>query len=177
MDSDIEDVDMNALTDSEEEYTESERKLLEEARNKDTIENYDSEEEVYGLQHSENEEEEDDHEDSLKSDIEELQDDVPDNVDWGSKAHHYYSSDFKYANYGYTSISQKDMINANIELGEGKKLRTNLFGYIDHDADNSVSIREDSEDHQEDNEQEFTKDKNEYLFMNLINSFKGMSEI
>jgi len=185
MESDIENIDeMNEIIDSEEEYTEAEKKLLENARNKNTIENYDSEEEVYGLQHSEEEEEEDDQSDSMASDIGVLQedDDMPDDSNWGNKESTYYSSDFKYLNYGYSIIPEKDEINANIENEEGKRIQTGSKNFL-HKRATDFSLLINKEDNKEiadkyrQEEQVSTEEREDQFFMNVINKFKSMSKI
>jgi len=110
MGEDIEDIDMDTITDSEEEYTETEKKLLEKVRKQRTTENFDSDDEVYGLQNDS--EKEDDKQDSMESDIEEIEEnyDMPNDRAWGNKAKAFYSSDFKYTD--YASAPQKDLVSA-----------------------------------------------------------------
>ncbi|TGZ32215.1 something about silencing protein 10 [Temnothorax longispinosus] len=125
---DIEDVDMNAVTDSEEEYTETEKKLLEKVRKQRTTENFDSDDEVYGLQDDSEVEEEDDERDSMESDIEGAQEDydMPNDRAWGTKAKSFYSSDFKYTD--YASAPEKDLVNADMEEEEGRRLHLRSMG-------------------------------------------------
>ncbi|CAL1681468.1 unnamed protein product [Lasius platythorax] len=166
---DIEDMDMDAVTDSEEEYTETERKLLEKVRKQRTTENFDSDDEVYGLQ-DENEEEE--QEDSMESDIEELQEDydMPNDRAWGNKARTFYSSDFKYTDYAVAP--QKDLVNAEMEEEEGKKLHLrSMEQYLDLDGVNINEIVQTINDRkidQKDSKQ--VSDKESFMFM--VNSFK-----
>lgn len=172
---DIEDVDMDAVTDSEEEYTETEKKLLEKVRQQRTTENFDSDDEVYGLQ-DDDEEEEDDQQDSMESDIEGMQEDydMPNDRAWGSKAKAFYSSDFKYTD--YASAPQKDLINAEMEEEEGKRLHLRAMGqHLALDGsnfnknkvarimeDSKVVVREDSKQ---------VSDKESFMIM--VNTFKG----
>ncbi|KAL6432914.1 hypothetical protein ACFW04_006333 [Cataglyphis niger] len=173
MEDDIEDMDIDAVTDSEEEYTETEKKLLEKVRKQHTIENFDSDDEVYGLQdENEEEEEEDDQQDSMESDIEELQEDydMPNDRAWGNKSRTFYSSDFKYTDYAVAP--QKDLINADMEEEEGKRLHLrSMEQYLDL---NSININEvvqttkDKKSDQKDNKQ--VSDKESFIF--LVNNFK-----
>ncbi|EZA53302.1 hypothetical protein DMN91_004738 [Ooceraea biroi] len=174
VDDDIEDINMDDITDSEEEYTETEKKLLEKVRNKNTIENYDSEDEVYGLQDSEEDDQEE--QESMESDIEELQEDydIPNDRAWGSKARTFYSSDFKYTDYAF--VPQKDLINADIEEEEGRKLHVrSLEQFLDIDSFDLTGIvqaAEHTKDRQEDSEQVSVQETDEKFFMTLVNSFK-----
>lgn len=173
MEDDIEDVDMNAVTDSEEEYTETEKKLLEKVRKQRTTENFDSDDEVYGLRDG-SEEEEDDRQDSMESDIEGMQedDDLPNDRAWGSKTKAFYSSDFKYTD--YASAPQKDLANAEMEEQEGKRLHLRSMGqHLALDVSNLIKnkatqIIEDSKVVQEDSKQVSDKES----FMILVNTFK-----
>lgn len=183
-DTDIEDIDMDAVTDSEEEkYTETEKRLLEKVRKRHTSENYDSDDQVYTLQgdsEDEEEEEEDNQPDSMESDIEQLQEDydIPDDRAWGKKARSFYSSDYKYTD--YATATQKDFENAEMEDQEAKRLYTRLasenFEIIDDRFTQSV------EDDKDDGKMEFSKsqknkqvlEQNESnVFVALITDFKG----
>ncbi|XP_025269397.1 something about silencing protein 10 [Camponotus floridanus] len=169
MEDDIEDIDMDAVTDSEEEYTETERKLLEKVRKQHTTENFDSDDEVYGLQ---DENEEEDQQDSMESDIEELQEDydLPNDRAWGSKARTFYSSDFKYTDYAVAP--QKDLVNAEMEEEEGKKLHLrSMEQYLDLDSVNInevVQTIKDRKSDQKDSKQ--VSDTESFMFM--VNNFK-----
>lgn len=171
MEDDIEDIDMDAVTDSEEEYTETERKLLEKVRKQRTTENFDSDDEVYGLQ---DENEGEDQQDSMESDIEELQEDydLPNDRAWGSKARTFYSSDFKYTDYAVAP--QKDLVNADMEEEEGKKLHLrSMEQYLDLDSVNInevVQTIKDRKSDQKDSKQ--VSDTESFMFM--VNNFKGM---
>ena len=59
------DINMDAVTDLEKEYTETERKLLEIVQKQSTTENFDSDDEVYGLQDESEEEEQEDNQQDL----------------------------------------------------------------------------------------------------------------
>ncbi|XP_012223355.1 something about silencing protein 10 [Linepithema humile] len=177
---DIKDIDMNAVTDSEEEYTETEKKLLEKVRKQCIIENYDSDDEVYGLQDdSEEEEQEDDQQDSMEFDIEGLKEedyDMPNDRAWGNRAKTFYSSDFKYTD--YASAPQKDLINADMEEDEGKKLHMrSMEEHLAFEGSNLIGIvqtMEDCKEDQEDNEQ--VSDEKSFMF--IVDVFKDcMTEI
>ncbi|KAL6257434.1 hypothetical protein P5V15_011006 [Pogonomyrmex californicus] len=170
MEDDIEDIDMNAVTDSEEEYTETERKLLEKVRQQRVTEDFDSDDEVYKLQ----DESEDDQQDSMESDIEGAQEDydMPNDRAWGNKAKIFYSSDFKYTD--YASAPQKDLVNADMEEEEGKRLHLRSMGqHLTLDGSNfsknKISeVIEDSKIVQEDNE--LVSDKESFMIM--VDTFK-----
>lgn len=177
---DIEDIDMNAVTDSEDEYTETEKKLLEKVRKQRITENYDSDDEVYGLQNDtdEEEEEEDDQQDSLESDIEGLKGDydMPNDRAWGNKAKTFYASDFKYTD--YDNAPQKDLQNAEIEEDEGKKLHMrSMHQHLALEGSNFIEIvqtMEDDKEDQEDNKQ--ISDEKSFMF--IVDVFKDcMTEI
>lgn len=168
---------MDAVTDSEEEYTETEKKLLEKVRKQRTPENFDSDDEVYGLQDDSEEEKEDDQQDSMESDIEETQEDydIPNDRAWGNKAKVFYSSDFKYTD--YASAPEKDLINADMEEEEGRRLHLRSMGqHLALDGSSfsrnkaAVEIVEDSKV-QEDNKQI----SDEESFMIMVNTFKGIT--
>ncbi|XP_018404502.1 PREDICTED: something about silencing protein 10 [Cyphomyrmex costatus] len=173
MEDDIEDVNMNNVTDSEEEYTETEKKLLEKVRKQHTTENFDSDDEVLGLE-DENEEESDDQQDLMESDIEGIQEDydMPNDRAWGSKAKAFYSSDFKYTD--YASAPQKDLINAEMEEEEGKKLHLRAMGqHLALDGSNLnknmiAEVIKDNEVVQEDIKQ--VSDKESFVIM--VNTYK-----
>lgn len=175
MEDDIEDVDMDVVTDSEEEYTETEKKLLEKVRKQRTTENFDSDDEVYGLQDDSEEEEEDDQRDSMESDIEGAQEDydIPNDRAWGNKAKAFYSSDFKYTD--YASAPEKDLVNADMEEEEGRRLHLRSMGQhlaLDGSSfsrNKAAQIIEDSTVVREDNEQMSDKES----FMIMVNTFKG----
>ncbi|EFN79771.1 Something about silencing protein 10 [Harpegnathos saltator] len=158
---------MDALaSDDLEEYTETEKKLLEKVRKAHVSENFDSDDEVYGLQ-DENDEEEEDLQDSMESDIEELQedDDMPDDRAWGKRTQNFYSSDYKYTD--YSSATQKDFENAEIEEQEAKKLYTRLANEIfDITDDRIMQITEDKDDQKDDGQTlEFSKSSKKHQQM------------
>ncbi|XP_031827034.1 UTP3 small subunit processome component Sas10 [Nomia melanderi] len=134
----LEDINMNEVTDSEDEYSENERKLLQKVRNNRPSEDYDSDYEVYGLQNK-NEKDQDDTEDeeeadSMVSDIEGLQEDfdLPNEKAWGKKKKAYYSTD--YVDPDYATTSQKDLADAEMEEEEAKNIQKRLAEQLD-DAD------------------------------------------
>lgn len=167
---------MNAVTDSEEEYTETEKKLLEKVRKQRTTENFDSDDEVYGLQDG-SEDDEDDQQDSMESDIEGMQEDydLPNDRAWGSKTKAFYSSDFKYTD--YASAPQKDLINAEMEEEEGKRLHLRSMGqHLALDGSNFIKnkvaeVTEDIKIVQDDSKQVSDKES----FMIMVDTFKGTS--
>lgn len=128
-DPDMEDVNLNEVTDSEEEYTESERLLLHKVRTRRSSENYESEEEIYKLK--DDDEMDEDEEDSMESDIEGLQEefDLPNQRAWGKKKRDYYSTD--YVDPDYASASQKDLAEAQIEEQEARSIQKKLAEQLD----------------------------------------------
>lgn len=175
---DIEDIDMTVVTDSEEEYTETEKKLLEKVRKQHIAENYNSDDEVYGLQDdSEEEGQEDDQQDSMESDIERLEEDydMPSDRAWGNKAKTFYSSDFKYTD--YASAPQKDLVNADMEEDEGKKLHMrSMEQHLALEGSNLIGIvhtMENNKEYQEASEQ--VSDEKSFMF--IVTVFKGMFKI
>ncbi|XP_060823121.1 something about silencing protein 10 [Bombus pascuorum] len=132
---DLEDVDINEVINSEEEYSENERELLRKVRDRQSSESYDSDYEVYGL-HNANEQNQDDTEnevqtDSMESDIEGLQEDstLPNEKAWGKKKKAYYSTDF--VDPDYANISQTDLVQAEMEEEEARNIQKRLAEQLD----------------------------------------------
>lgn len=190
---DMEDMNLeDVVTDSEDEYTEMEKKLLEKVRKQQTTEDFDSDDEVYKLQDRDTEDEEDeedeeeaedDEQDRMGSDIEGLEkddddDDMLNDKAWGSKAKAFYSSDYKYTDYAIAP--EKDVINAEMEEEEGRRLHLRSMGrYV---APESLSLSqiaqlgehrmEDQEDDNRDSVQ--TSEEEEKSFMFMVNMYKSM---
>ena len=123
---------MNEMVNSEEEYSENERKLLEKARQKRQPTNYDSEDEVMGFSDKEyNNDENEEDKDSMASDIEGLEEgfDLPNEKAWGKKKKSYYSTD--YVDPDYTSTTQKDVADAEMEEQEARNLQKRLAEQLD----------------------------------------------
>ncbi|XP_017876914.1 something about silencing protein 10 [Ceratina calcarata] len=160
---DLEDVNLNEVTDSEAEYSENERRLLEKVRSRESSESYDSDYEVYGVQ-DENEPDQKDTEDeaqtdSMGSDIEGLQEDLdlPDEKAWGKKKRAYYSTD--YVDPDYATASQKDLADAEMEEEEAKNIQKRLAEQLD-DADfglDLIETKESNDQKAEENAEEFIK--------------------
>lgn len=135
LDEDVDDMDLYDMSDSEDEYTETEKHLLEEVRAKRVPENFDSEDEVYGLQDKNDEKSyEEDEPDSMESDIEGLQEnyDLPNERAWGKQKRAYYNTD--YVDPDYASTNQKDSMDADIEEQEARNIQKRLAEQLD-DAD------------------------------------------
>lgn len=149
----MDDVNMDEMLDSEEEFSENERKLLEKARQKRRHENYDSEDEVMGFGHEEYDEDEDEEEkDSMESDIEGLEEDfdLPNEKAWGKKKKAFYSTD--YVDADYTSASQKEIADAELEEQEARNIQKRLAEQLDEadfGLDLVVSKEDDSECNQD----------------------------
>lgn len=127
-------LDPGDVSNSEDEYSEEEKRLLEKVRKKRTVDNYDSEDEVYGLQDEGDEEEEEEDEgddDSMKSDIEGLEedDDLPDERAWGKKKRAFYSTDYVDQDYG--STNQQDIEAAELEEQEARNIQKRLAEQLD----------------------------------------------
>ncbi|XP_015174950.1 PREDICTED: something about silencing protein 10 [Polistes dominula] len=132
------DEDMNDISDSDDQYSEEDRELLKSVRIKRAPENFDSDDEVFGLQDDEENEEEDEMEneeaDSMESDIEELEDDfdIPNEKAWGKKKKTYYSTD--YVDPDYSTLSHKNQVIAEMEEQEAISIQKKLAERLD-DAD------------------------------------------
>ncbi|KAK1127694.1 hypothetical protein K0M31_003188 [Melipona bicolor] len=132
---DLEDVNMNNVINSEEEYSENERELLRKVRDRQSSESYDSDYEVYGLldanEQNKDDTENEDQTDSMESDIEGLQEDfdLPNEKAWGRKKKAYYSTDF--VDPDYATISQKDLAEAEIEEEEARNIQRRLAEQLD----------------------------------------------
>lgn len=148
---DLENVNMNEVTDSDDEYSETERKLLQKVQTRCSSETYDSDYEVYGLNDEDNKDRDDmenEEVDSMESDIEGLQEDIdmPNEKAWGKKKKAYYSTD--YVDPDYTIASQKDLTEAEIEEEEARNIQKRLAEQLD-DADFGLDfIKPKKEDNQ-----------------------------
>ncbi|XP_043290142.1 something about silencing protein 10 [Venturia canescens] len=132
--------DSENVTDSEDEYSDNERRLLEKVRKKRTLENFDSEDEVYGLEDEDEMDNEDgDEKDSMASDIEGLpkDDDLPDERAWGKKKRAFYSTD--YVDPDYATANRKDMAIAEMEEKEARNIQKRLAEQLD-DADFGLDL-------------------------------------
>lgn len=135
---DLEDVNMNEVTDSEDNYSEDERRLLKKVRARQSSESDDSDYEVYGLRDKDDEKredmEEDEEADSMESDIEGLEEDfdLPNEKAWGQKKKAYYSTD--YVDPDYATINEKDLAIAEMEEEEARNIQKRLAEQLD-DAD------------------------------------------
>ncbi|XP_053994286.1 something about silencing protein 10 [Hylaeus volcanicus] len=141
----LEDINMNEVTDSEEEYSETEWKLLQKVRNRSSSETYDSDYEVYGLNDANDDVESEEQADSMESDIEGLKDDfdLPNEKAWGKKKRAYYSTD--YVDPDYATASQKDLAEAEIEEEEARSIQKRLAEQLD-DADFGLDFIESQKD-------------------------------
>ncbi|XP_076642364.1 UTP3 small subunit processome component Sas10 isoform X2 [Halictus rubicundus] len=161
----LEDVDMNVVTDSEEEYSENERKLLEKVRNRRSSESYDSDYEVYGLQNDDEDQgvtENEDEAESMASDIEGLQEDydLPNEKAWGKKKKAYYSTD--YVDPDYATASQKDLADAEMEEEEARNIQKRLAEQLD-DADFGLDFIQSTKP----NEKEIPDDTEQFIKTDL----------
>ncbi|KAK2586890.1 hypothetical protein KPH14_009827 [Odynerus spinipes] len=171
---DIEDIDTKEVSDSDDQYSKEDRDLLKKVRIKQAPENYDSDDEVYGLQNDEeNEDDEMDDEqvDSMESDIEGLEDDfnIPDERAWGKKKRTYYSTD--YVDPDYSSVSQKDLANAEIEEQEARSIQKRLAEQLD-DADFGLDFI-----HITDNDEKAHKDEEQIVKADLTKLSKRQKQV
>ncbi|XP_063988581.1 something about silencing protein 10 [Diachasmimorpha longicaudata] len=115
------------ITNSEDDYSEGELELLEKVRKKRVQENFDSDDEVFGLQN-------DEEHDSMESDLDKPQedDDIPDERAWGKKKRTYYMTD--YVDQDYAGTNEKDMAEAELEEKEARNIQQRLAQQLD-DAD------------------------------------------
>ncbi|CAK9815204.1 Something about silencing protein 10 [Anthophora quadrimaculata] len=191
---DLEDVNLNEVTDSEEEYSENERRLLKKVQNRQSSDSYDSDYEVYGV-HEENDEDQDDMEnkeqtDSMESDIEGLQEDfdLPNEKAWGKKKRAYYSTD--YIDPDYATISEKDLVEAEMEEEEARNIQKRLaeqlddvdFGldFLQSKKSNDQRVYEDTEQFIKTDLSRLSKRQKQVImqkespeFVALVNDFKG----
>ncbi|XP_046424142.1 something about silencing protein 10 [Neodiprion fabricii] len=172
------------VSDSEEEYSKEDKRLLEKVRKKRTVDNYDSEDEVYGLHADEDvdNDDDDDGSDSMKSDIEGLQedDDLPNEKAWGNKKSRFHSTD--YVDQDYASTNQQDLEAAELEEQEARNIQKRLAEQLD-DADFGLDLLETKQD-QEENEDcqqtvktdlsKLTKREKQALFMKESPEFTGL---
>lgn len=189
---DLENVDMNeySVSDSDDQHSKAVLELFQNVRIKNPPENFDSDDEVYGLQDEEDEDNETENEqaDSMESDIEGLEDgfDIPDERAWGKKKKTYYSTD--YVDPDYSSVSQKDLANAEIEEQEARTIQKRLAEQLD-DADFGLDLIQvkDNDDKTETSEEKVVKtdltklskrqkqilvQKESPEFLALVNDFK-----
>lgn len=180
----MKDVNINEMLDSEEEFSENERKLLDKVSQKRQTENFDSEDEVMGFNNDESEDEKD----FMASDIEGLEEDLdlPNEKAWGKKKKAFYSTD--YVDADYASTSQKDIADAEMEEQEARNLQKQLAAQLDEadfgldlvvSKENDVDFNENGEHIKADLSKLSKRQKQELLekespeFMPLIRDFDG----
>ncbi|XP_008557256.1 something about silencing protein 10 [Microplitis demolitor] len=149
---DIENFDDDDITGSDDDLSDSEKRLLEKVRKKRVQENFDSDDEVYGLQDDKGDDDEEDEDaegleaedaaaddDSMESDIERPQedDDLPNERAWGKKKKDYYSTDF--VDPDYATLSHKKMQEAEEEEKEARNIQQRLAEQLD-DADFGLDL-------------------------------------
>ncbi|XP_017779941.1 PREDICTED: something about silencing protein 10 [Nicrophorus vespilloides] len=117
-------------TDSDDDLSENDLKLLKKARNKGPKYS-DSEEEIYGVR-SESEDEEDVQSEIALSDVEGQEDDgLPNAKAWGKKKSHYYATDYVDQDYG--GFQGQDAEDAEKEEEETRNLQAELVKQLDDD--------------------------------------------
>ncbi|XP_057318129.1 something about silencing protein 10 [Microplitis mediator] len=149
---DIENFDDDDITGSDDELSDSEKRLLEKVRKKRVQENFDSDDEVYGLQDDKGDDDDEDEnaegfeaedaaadDDSMESDIERPQedDDLPNERAWGKKKKDYYSTDF--VDPDYSTLSHRKMQEAEEEEKEARNIQQRLAEQLD-DADFGLDL-------------------------------------
>ncbi|XP_034947587.1 something about silencing protein 10 [Chelonus insularis] len=156
--------DENDITSSDDELSDSEKKLLEKVRQKRIPTNYDSEDEVYGLNmeddddadaDDDDDDDDDDEKNSMESDIEHPEDDdLPDERAWGKKKKAYYYTD--YVDPDYATSNQKDMAAAEEEEREAINIQKRLAEQLD-DADFGFELIQDSTKKETDESEDVVK--------------------
>lgn len=117
-------------SDSAEEFSDTEKILLEKVRREVNSDSDESEEEVYGLLSNGSTDGED--EKMCESDIEgqgDDSDDLPDVRAWGQKRRNYYNTDYVDQDYG--GFNEKDVEAAEREEEEAKVIQKRLLGQLD----------------------------------------------
>ncbi|XP_036318712.1 something about silencing protein 10 [Rhagoletis pomonella] len=123
------DADDYEPTDSEAEYSEEEKELLREVRERRRRDDDTHENELMAFDESDDEDDVDDGDVGAlmrDSDIEgaESDDDLPDTTDWGKKSRNYYNTDFVDPDYSTYTAEQEEM--AKEEEEEAKKIQMRL---------------------------------------------------
>ncbi|EEB11683.1 Something about silencing protein, putative [Pediculus humanus corporis] len=125
------------VTDSEDDYSEEEKVLLEKARDSMREKDISTDEEVYGFDGSDSEDENDKLSDiDMGSDIEE-EEKLPDERAWGKKKKSFYSTDFVDQDYDGIYQGQEAEI-AELEEQEAKNIQKRLTEQL-NEADFSIS--------------------------------------
>ncbi|KPI95606.1 Something about silencing protein 10, partial [Papilio xuthus] len=124
-------------SDSEDDYSTSEKKLLDKLRKRKHNDSG-SEEEIYGFSESEEEEENDNNDLNMAdSDVEgqgNSDDDLPDSKAWGKKKKSYYSTDYVDEDYGGFGDDEEDAL---MEEQEAKNIQKRLIEQL---ADEDFSL-------------------------------------
>ncbi|XP_063224072.1 something about silencing protein 10 [Bacillus rossius redtenbacheri] len=124
-------------SDSEDEYSENEKILLDQARKSGTKDD-ESEEEVYGLHSSEDGSDPDDDQVNIESDLDgEGGDGLPDVRAWGRDKGAYYHTDYVDQDYG--GFDGKDAVAAEYEEQEARAIQKRLAEQLD-DEDFSLDV-------------------------------------
>ncbi|XP_013109074.1 something about silencing protein 10 [Stomoxys calcitrans] len=131
-------------TDSDEEYSEEEKELLQEVR-KGRSKNESKQKQVLAFTDSEEEEDDEEHDDQLNEDdedelgvadsdiegAEQNDDDLPDTKYWGKKSSAYYNTDF--VDQDYSSYNEKEEELAKLEGEEAKAIQLRLAKQLKED--------------------------------------------
>ncbi|KAF7994733.1 hypothetical protein HCN44_004205 [Aphidius gifuensis] len=128
---DIDQYDDDNITDSDDEFSDSDRKRLEKVRKRRVEENFDSDDEIFGLNlddlqgdYDDEEEEEEEDDDEAEPDY-----DMPDERAWGKKKGLYYSTD--YVDQDYSTTNEKDLQKAKLEEESARAIQKRLAEQLD----------------------------------------------
>lgn len=137
LDADLdEDVNEFEPSDSEADYSENEKLLLDKIKKRNAVSDEDSEDEVYGFGESDSDENED--VEDMESDIDGAgDDDLPDVRAWGHKKKTFYNTDYVDQDYG--GLQEKETEAAELEEQEALEIQKRLAGQLD-EADFSLDI-------------------------------------
>lgn len=186
--SDIDRFDDEDITDSDDQFSDNEKNILDKIRKKRVPEEVDSDDEVYGLNLND--------EDSMESDIERPQDNnddddgMPDERAWGKKKGLFYSTD--YVDQDYATTNEKERAKAQQEENAARLIQQKIAGELDDadfDFDQFIGKKNDDEkginDDNDDvvvkmdlsklskREKQALMQKESPEFQSLLNDFKG----
>ncbi|XP_044742679.1 something about silencing protein 10 [Chrysoperla carnea] len=117
------------ISDSDDFYSDKEKALLKKAlKQRNGYE--DSEEEIFEI-HSSSDENNEESEENADSDIEKVDDNIPDDRAWGKRKKSYYSTD--YVDADLNAFNAKDVDAAQFEEDEARKIQQRLLDQFDED--------------------------------------------
>lgn len=139
----IDQYDDDDITDSDGQYSDDDRQLLEKVRQKRVEENFDSDDEVYGLNLDEDEKDYN----------------MPDERAWGSQKSQFFATD--YVDQDYSTTNEKDLQKAKLEEESAREIQKRLAEQLD-EADFNLhqfsQMNDDDGDDEDDENVVVTKD-------------------